>query len=122
MLQEEITSLTLQLMEREEKTSLLMENMKGKQLLDIILYQIMCLALQSQVVQFHDLEVHELLHDQIQVDDLQLSQTFEEVPAIQELPPDDKLTHEEPDDRVDDASKLTSSDFETKDTTSQSKI
>ena len=88
----------------------------------------MCLALQSQVVQFHDLEVHELLHDQIQVDDLQLSQTFEEVPAIQqELSSDNKLTHEELDDKVDDASKLTSSDYETadietEDATSQSKI
>ena len=31
ILQEKITSLTLQLMEREEKISQLMENMKGKQ-------------------------------------------------------------------------------------------
>ena len=31
ILQEKITSLTLQLMEREEKSSQLMENMKGKQ-------------------------------------------------------------------------------------------
>ena len=54
ILQEKITSLTLQLMERDEKISQLMENMKGKQLLDILLYQIMCLALQSQVVQLRD--------------------------------------------------------------------
>ena len=40
ILQEKITPLTLQLMEREEKISQLMENMKGKQLLDILLYQI----------------------------------------------------------------------------------
>ena len=40
ILQKKITSLTLQLMEREEKISQLMENMKGKQLLDILLYQI----------------------------------------------------------------------------------
>ena len=37
MLQEKIRSLTLQLMEREEKISHLMESMKGKQLLDILL-------------------------------------------------------------------------------------
>ena len=40
ILQEKVTPLTLQLMEREEKISQLMENMKGKQLLDILLYQI----------------------------------------------------------------------------------
>ena len=38
ILQEKITSLTLQLMEREEKISQLMENIKGKQLLNILLY------------------------------------------------------------------------------------
>ena len=81
-------------MEREEKISHLMENMKGKQLLDILLYQIMCLVLQSQEVQ---------LCDQIKSYDPQLSQKFEEVLASQqELPSDDKLTQEEPDDRVDD--------------------
>ena len=103
ILQEKITSLTLQLMEREEKISQLMENMKGKQLLDILLYQIMCLALQSQVVQ---------LRDQIKIDDPQLSQKFEEVLAsLQEPSSEDKLIQEEPDDRVDDH-----------DITSQSKI
>ena len=103
MLQEKIMSLTLHLMEREEKISHLMENMKGKQLLDILLYQIMCLALQSQVVQ---------LHDQIKSYDPQLSQKFEEVLASQQEPSsDDKLIQEEPDDRVDDH-----------DITSQSKI
>ena len=66
MLQEKITSLTLQLMEREEKISQLMENMKGKQLLDILLYQIICLVLQSEVVQ---------LRDQIKIDDPQLHKT-----------------------------------------------
>ena len=103
ILQEKITSLTLQLKEREEKISQLMENTKGKQLLDILLYQIMCLALQSQVVQ---------LRDQIKSYDPQLSQKFEEVLASQQEPSsDDKLIQEEPDDRVDDH-----------DITSQSKI
>ena len=103
MLQEKITLLTLQLMEREEKISQLMENMKGKQLLAILLYQIICLVLQSQVVQ---------LLDQIRIDDPQLSQKFEKALANkQELSSDDKLTQEEPDDRVDD-----------NDITSQSKI
>ena len=103
MLQEKITLLTLQLMEREEKISQLMENMKCKQLLDILLYQIMCLVLQSEVIQ---------LRDQISSHDPQLSQKFEEVLASkQELLSDDKLTQEEPDDRVDD-----------NDITSQSKI
>ena len=122
ILQEKITSLTLQLMERDEKISQLIENMKGKQLLDILLYQIICLALQSQVVQLRDLEVHELLHDQIQDDDPQLSEKFEEVLASQQEPSsDDKLT-QEPYDRVDDTSKLTSSDYGTQHNTSQSKI
>ena len=92
-------------MERDEKISHLMKNMKGKQLLDILLYQIMCLVLQSPVVR---------LHDQVKSYDPQLSQKFEEVLASQlqqELPSDDKLTQEEPDDRVDDH-----------DITSQSKI
>ena len=114
MLQEKITLLTLQLMEREEKISQLMENMKGKQLLDILLYQIICLVLQSQVIKFRDPEAHELLCDQIQ-HDLQLNQNLEEVlPSQQQLSSDDKL-----DDRVDE---LTSSDHETEDITSQSKI
>ena len=95
--QEEIEILQEKLMEREEKISQLMENMKGKQLLDILFYQIICLALQSQVVQ---------LHDQIKHNDCQLSQKFEKVL----------------DDRVDDTSKLTSSYHETEDITSQSKI
>ena len=113
MLQEKMTSLTLQLVERDEKISQLMENMKGKQLLDILLYQIMCLALQSQVVQ---------LRDQIKSDDRQLSQTFKKVLASQQqIPSDEKLT-QEPYDRVDDASKLISSDPETADITIPSKI
>ena len=94
MLQEKVTLLTLQLEEREEKISQLIENMKGKHLLDILLYQIICLVLQSQVVQ---------LRDQIRSDDFQLSQKFEKILASkQELSSDDKLTQEEPDDRVDD--------------------
>ena len=88
--------------------------MKGKQILSILLYHIICLALQSQVVQ---------LHDQIKSDDPQLSQNFEEALASkQESPLDDKLTQEEPDDRVDDTSKLTLIDNEREDITSQSKI
>ena len=70
ILQPKIKSLSLQLMEREEKFDQLMENMKGKQLPDIMLYQIICLVLQCQVVQ---------LDDQIKSDDPQLSQKFEEV-------------------------------------------
>ena len=70
ILQPKIKSLSLQLMEREEKFDQLMENMKGKQLPDILLYQIICLVLQCQVVQ---------LDDQIKSDDPQLSQKFEEV-------------------------------------------
>ena len=121
MLQEKITLLNLQLMEREKKISQLMENMKGKQLLDILLYHIICLVLQSQVIKFHDPEAHELERDQIQ-HDLQFRQNFEEVlPSQQQLSLDDKLT-QEPDDRVDDTSKLTSLDHETEDITSQSKI
>ena len=121
MLQEKITLLTLQLMEREEKISQLMENMKGKQLLDILLYQIICLVLQSQVIKFRDPEAHELLRNEIQ-HYLQLSQNFEKVlPSQQQLSSDDKLT-QQPDDRVDDTSKLTSLDHETEDITIQSKI
>ena len=113
ILQEKITSLTLQLMEREEKNSQLMENIKGKQLLDILLYQTIYLALQSQVVQ---------LRDQIKDDDSQFSQMFEEVLASRQEPPlDDKLTQEEPDDRVDDIARLSLSDHKTKDSISQSK-
>ena len=114
MLHEKIMLLTLQLTEREEKISQLLENIKGNPLLDILLYQIICLALQSQVVQ---------LHDQIKNDDPQLTQKSEEALAIQqELSSDDKVTQEEPDDKVDDTSKLTSSDHETENITSQSKI
>ena len=115
MLQEKITLLTLQLMEREEKISQFMEKMKGKQLLDNPIYQIICLALQSQEIQ---------LCDQIRSDDLQLSQKYEKVLHVaskKELPSDDKLA-QEPDYRVDDTSKLTSSDHEIEDITSQSKI
>ena len=102
MLQEKITLLTLQLMKREEKISQLTENMKGKQLLGILLYHIICLVLQSQVIMFCDPEVHELLRDQIQHDP-QLTQKFEKAPASkQELSLDNKLTQEEPDDRVND--------------------
>ena len=82
----------MQLEVREEKISQLMENMKGKQLLHILFYQIICLVLQSQVVQLHDL---------IKSNDPQLSEMFEKGLAIQQ----------EPDDRVDD-----------NDITSQSKI
>ena len=122
MLQEKITLLSLQLMEREEKISQLMESMKGKKLLDILLYQIICLVLQSKVIKFSDSEAHELLRDQIQHDDLQLSQNFEEILASkQQLSLDDKIT-QEPYDKVDDTSKLTSSDHETEDITTQSKI
>ena len=121
MLQEKITLLNLQLMEREKKITQLMENMKGKQLLDILLYHIICLVLQSKVIKFCDPEAHELERDQIQ-HDLQLRQNFEEVlPSQQQLSLDDKVT-QEPDDRVDDTSKLTSLDHETEDITSQSKI
>ena len=104
MLQEKVTLLTLQLIEKKEKISQLTENIKGKQLLDILLYYIICLVLQ------------------IKSDDPQLSQKFEKVlPSQQQLSLDDKLT-QEPDNRVDDTSKLTSSDHETEDITSQSKM
>ena len=86
--------------------------MKGKQLLDILLYQIMCLVQQSQVVQLRDLQANELLDDKIQGDDPQLSQRVEKgLASQQELSSDDKLIQKEPDDRVDDH-----------DITSQSKI
>ena len=63
------------------------------------------------------------LRDQIKSEDPQLSQNFDEVLASkQESMSDDKLTQEEPDDRVDDTSKLTLRDNERKDITSQSKI
>ena len=69
--------------------------------------------LQSQVIKFRD----QIQHDP------QLSQKFEKVLASkQELSSDDKLTQEEPDDRVDDTSKSTSSGHEIGDITSQSKI
>ena len=110
ILQEKLTSLNVHLMEREERIIQLMENMKGKQLLDILLCQIICLVLQSQVVQ---------LRDQIKSYNHRLSQTFEEVLAGQQEPQsDDKLTQEKPDEREDD----TSLDHETEDISSQSKI
>ena len=122
ILQEKVTLLSLQLMQREEKISQLMENMKGKQLLDILLYYIICLVLQSDVIKFRDPKGHELERDQIQHDS-QLSQKFEKVlTSKQELSSDDKLTQEEPDDRVDDTSKSMLSGHEIGDITSQSKI
>ena len=54
ILQEKITSLTLQLTEREENINQLMKNMKSKLLLYILLYYVICLVLQSQVVQLQD--------------------------------------------------------------------
>ena len=102
-MQEKIMLLTLELMKKEEKISQLMENIKGKQLLDILLCHIICLALKSEVVQ---------LCDQNRSDDPRLSEKFEKVLASkQELSSNDKLTHEEPHDRVDN-----------NDITSQSKI
>ena len=123
ILQEKITLLTLQLKEREETIRQLMKNIKGIQFLGILLYQIICLDLQSQVIKFRDPESHELLRDQIQGDDPQLSEMFEEVLASQQEPlSDEKITQEESDDRVYDMSKLTSSDHKTAGITSQSKI
>ena len=55
ILQEKITRLTLQLMEREERISQLTNKLKGnKQLyiIDHLLYQIICLALQSLLLHF----------------------------------------------------------------------
>ena len=103
ILQEKITSLMLQLMEREEKISPLMENIKGIHFLDILLYHIMCLVLQSQVLQ---------LNNQIKSDDSQLSQRFEEVLASQQH--SDQLTQKESDDIVDDTmlTKVSSSDHD----------
>ena len=55
ILQEKITRLTLQLMEREERISQLTNKLKGnKQLyiIDHLLYRIICLALQSLLLHF----------------------------------------------------------------------
>ena len=97
-------------MEREEKFDQFVENMKVKQLPDILLYQIICLVLQCQVVQ---------LDDQIKSDDPQLSQKFEEViDDYQEPSLEVKLTL----DRVNDTSKLSSLDHEAQDIPCESKI
>ena len=91
-----------------------MENMKGKQLPDIMLYQIICLVLHCQVIQ---------LDDQIKSDDPQLSQKFEEVIDDHQEPSSEvKLTLEEPEDRVNDTSKLSSLNHEAQDIPCQSKI
>ena len=91
-----------------------MENMKGKQLLDILLCQIICLVLQSQVVQ---------LHDQIKSDNPQLTQRFQEIlVSQQQQPSDDKLTLEEADEKVEDINKLTLSDHEAINIPNPSKI
>ena len=99
----------------QKEISQLMEKMKGKQLLDIQLYQIICLVLQSEMV---------LLCDQNQSDDYQISQLFDDrMPASHQKPPsDDQLAKEETDDKVDDTIELTLSDNETEDIVSQSKI
>ena len=78
-LQEKITSLTLQLKEREENISQLMENMKGNELQNILLHQIISLALQSQMLQ----SAHDPIHHQ-------LSQA--ELTSQKEPPSDDKPT------------------------------
>ena len=122
ILQEKVMSLNLQLMKREEKISQLMENTKGKQLLHILLYKIIYLALQSQVIKFHGPKMPELLCDQIQGNDHQLGQMFEKVLASQKEQTSDGIITQESDDRVDGSSKITSSDHETEDITSQSKI
>ena len=114
ILQKKITSLTLQLMKREEKINQLMENIKGKQLLDILLFQIISLVLQSQMVH---------LRNQIKSDDPQLGQMFREILASQQQQPsDDKLTLEEVDERVEDITKSTLSDHVTTNIPNPSKI
>ena len=101
-------------MEREERIIQLMENIKGKQLLDILFCHIICLVLQSQVVQ---------LRDQIKSDNPQLTQRFQEIlVSQQQQPSDDKLTLEEADERVEDINKLTLSDYETINIPNPSKI
>ena len=101
-------------MEREEKISQLIENIKGNQLLDVLLFQKICLVLQSKVVQ---------LQDQIKNDDPQLSQTSKEIlVSQQQLSSDDKLTLEETVDRVEGIAKLTLSDHETINIPNTSKI
>ena len=52
-------------MEIKEKNSQLIEKMKGKQLLDILLYHIMCLALQSEMIEFHNQITRGDPHDQL---------------------------------------------------------
>ena len=101
-------------MEREEKISQLIENIKGNQLLDVLLFQKICLVLQSKVIQ---------LQDQIKNDDPQLSQTSKEIlVSQQQLSSDGKLTLEETVDRVEDIAKLTLSDHETINIPNPSKI
>ena len=100
-------------MEREERIIQLMENIKGKQLLDILFCQINCLVLQSQVVQ---------LRDQIKSDNPQLTQRFQEILVSQQQPSDDKLTLKEADEKVEDINKLTLSDHETINIPNPSKI
>lgn len=101
-------------MEREEKISQLIENIKGKQLLYVLLFQKICLVLQSKVIQ---------LQDQIKNDDPQLSQTSKEIlVSQQQLSSDGKLTLEETVDRVEDIAKLTLSDHETINIPNPSKI
>ena len=80
-LQEKITSLTLQVKEREENISQLMENMKGNELQYILLCQIISLALQSQMLE----SAHDPIHHQ-------LSQ--EKLTSQKEPPSDDKPTNE----------------------------
>ena len=79
--------------------------MKGKQLLYILLYYIIYLILQSQMIQFHD---------QINGVDSQLSQRFDEVLANQQEPSSKDKLHE-----LDDISILTQelSDHQLKDLT-----
>lgn len=60
-LQDKITSLTLQLKEREENISQLIENMTGNELLNILLHHIMSLALQTQMLQSPDNPIHHQL-------------------------------------------------------------
>ena len=122
ILQQKISSLTLELNKREGKIIQLMENMIGKNIYRCSKNRyllLIWLALQSQVVQSD------------KGDDPQLSQKrFDELLASQQQPQsDDKLTQEEPDnepDRVDDTvnSKLTKESFanETTDVITPSKF
>ena len=52
ILQEKITTLTLHLMETEEKHIQLIEKVKGKQLLDILLYHIIKLKVKYNITLF----------------------------------------------------------------------